>query len=239
MVEHVKKSFFDHYSEGRPTGFGNRLMTSMSSLVFQFAEVEQGMIVMEIGPGRGQFADVCLENGVEYWAIEPNNQMADALQNRGARVIRCVVPPMPEIEQRFDIVVMNNVMEHLDSMTSALTLSRQVCELLNPGGRFVISSPDYANWGKYFFLVDFTHNYVTSYRRIEQLLNNAGFMNIQARYHSGPFVGPIALLLSCLAGWLPFGRLQILFPRNRLYRKLFKLQTPFLRRVLAGGQKPA
>lgn len=237
MKESEKNTFYDHYGKNKPTGFGNWLVRRTCQQIFEFAQIKQGEGVLEIGPGRGTFADICLDRNVEYWAIEPNVKMADELEKRKVTVMRDIVPPIPDIGRSFDVVVMNNVLEHMDTMANALIVSKQIYELLNPGGRFVIYSPDYVNFAYLFFLTDFSHNYVTTWKRVEGLLISAGFDTIQARYQNALFKGISCILTSGLAAWLPFGHLSALFPKNKVLNKLYRFQTPFLRRVLIYGEK--
>jgi SAM-dependent methyltransferase len=239
MAENEKDTFFDHFSPGRPTKFGSWLVKCLQQGVFEFAQIQRGSSVLEIGPGKGVFADICINCGAEYMAIEANAKMADALEKRGVKVLRNIVPPMPQIEKNFDVVVMIDVMEHMDNMTTALEVAKQVYKMLSQGGRFVIYSPDYVNWKYHFFLSDFTHNYVTTWRRLQGLLISAGFDHIEGIYQSNHYRGVMCLLISALASWLPFGYLTAMFPNSKLLRKLYKLQTPFLRRVLVRGEKTA
>ena len=235
----VRNAFFDHFGRDRPTKLGSWLVAKTQKQIFDFAQLKRGNSVLEIGPGRGVFANICLSEGVDYWAIEPNERMAQALKEQGANVIQAIVPPVPDMERRFDAVVMINVMEHMNSMQDALQVSREVRGVLKPKGKFVICSPDYVNWRYHFFLSDFSHNYVTTWRRIQGLLINAGFEEVVGGYQSGPFRGVMCLLVSALTPWLPFGYLTVIFPKSKLLRKLYKLQTPFLRKALILGEKPA
>lgn len=229
--------FYDHYSQDKSTKFGKWLNTCLANQIFKFAQIEEEASVLEIGPGRGGFSDICLSKGVDYWAIEPNEKMANHLEKKGVKVLRNIVPPVPEFGRNFDVVVMIAVMEHMDTMTKALELGRDIHKLLNLGGRFVICSPDYINWRHRFFYSDFSHNYVTTSKRLRGLLISAGFEKIEAKYQSGPFTGIMCLLASAMVSWLPFGYLDAIFPEKRWFHKLYKLQTTFLRGVLILGEK--
>ncbi len=232
-------TFFDHFGrEDKPTKMGIRLVKALSRRIFRYAEIASGTNILEIGPGRGVFADICLEKGIEYCAVEPNQQMAASLEKRGANVIRAMVPPLPEIDKSFDTVVMINVMEHMNSMQDALQISRQIREVLKPKGKFVICSPDYLNWRHNFFNCDFSHNYVTTRRRLKQLLINAGFENIKSCHLSGPLTGFVCFLVTALVSRLPFGLLNAMFADSKLCYKLYKMQLTFLRKVLILGEKP-
>jgi SAM-dependent methyltransferase len=183
-------------------------------------------------------ADICLVKGIEYCAVEPNEEMAVSLEKRGAVVARGIVPPLPQFDRNFDAVIMINVMEHMNSMQDALLISRQIREVLKPKGKLIISSPDYLNWRLNFFNCDFSHNYVTSRRRLRQLLLDTGYENIKSYYLSGPLSGFLCLLITTFISRLPFGLLNAVFPDNKIFYKLYKIQLTFLRKVLIIGEKP-
>ena len=46
---------------------------------------------------------------------------------------------------------------------------------LRPGGLFFVVVPDYLKEGTFFWDVDYTHNFVTTERRVRQLLYDGGF----------------------------------------------------------------
>jgi SAM-dependent methyltransferase len=165
--------------------------------------------------------------------------MAEQMRSRGANVVSAMVPPLPAFDEPFDVVVMNNVMEHMDTMTDALETARSVREVLKPDGRFAICSPDYVNWRWHFYNCDFSHNYVTSRRRLEQMLVNAGYETTASCHLSGPLQGLSCFLLTPLVAMMPFGWLNAALPGNRVFYKGYKLQLTFLRRVLIVGYKRA
>lgn len=241
MSEPQKRTdgFFEHFNKGdQPTQMGLRMVGALSRRLFAFAAVPEGGSVLEIGPGRGPLADVCLQKGIKYSAVEANRSMAESLRQKGAEVVCARVPPLPEFDQTFDVVIMVNAMEHMDTMTAALQTAQQVWGLLRPGGQFVIHSPDYLNWRLNFFNCDFTHNYVTSRRRLTQLLQDAGFVAIRSTYMSGPLTGAAALIATSLLGLVPFGWCNAVLPENKIIYKLYKGQLSFLRKVLIAGKKP-
>jgi SAM-dependent methyltransferase len=240
MQEQPKQSdaFFEHFSrQDTPTKAGTGLVKALARKIFKYSRITPNSSVLEIGPGRGDFAELCLEKGIEYSAVEANRQMADSLQSRGAHVVQALVPPLPSLDGQFDTVVMINVMEHMNGMKDALAMTRQIAGILKPGGRFVICSPDYLNWRHHFFNCDFSHSYVTTRRRLEQLLINSGFGNIKNCHLCGPMSGLLCFIISALVCRLPFGFLNAAFPECKLFYKLYKGQLTFSRKVLIVGQK--
>ncbi len=231
-------AFFNHFSQrDKPTQAGMRLVKALTRKIFDYADIAPGQNILEIGPGRGDFADLCIERGIEYSAVEVNRQMAESLENRGANVVRAMVPPLPALNKEFDTVVMLNVMEHMNSMQDALQVTQQVQRVLKPKGKFVICSPDYLNWRKNFFNCDFSHNYVTTRRRLKQLLINGGFSSTRNCHLCGTMTGLPCFLISGLFSRLPFGFLNAAFSESKLCYKLYKIQLTFMRKVLIVGQK--
>lgn len=228
--------FFDHLRTAeQPTGLGRRWVQHATQRILAFAEMTPGSSVLEIGPGRGELADLCLAQKMEYHAIEPNAGLAEALRHRGAKVICARVPPLPALDRKFDLVAMVNVMEHMSSLEQALDTATQIRQVLKPGGKFLIHAPDYLSWRGHFFNCDFSHNYVTTRRRLDQLLVNAGYSGIRSGYMSGPFRGTAAVLVAALASHLPFGALEALSPGCPVCSRLYKLQLTFSRRILILG----
>ncbi|MHC4596538.1 MAG: class I SAM-dependent methyltransferase [Planctomycetota bacterium] len=233
----TEEYFYDHFHQDSPTGIGNWITEAFSKRIFKYVKIEPHHRVLEIGPGRGVFADICLEKGIEYVAVEPNQQMAASLEKRGAVVICAMVPPLPAVDKEFDVVVMINVMEHMNSMQDALQIALQIRTVLKPKGKVVICSPDYLNLRHNFFNCDFSHNYVTTRRRLKQLLVSAGFNNIKSCYLSGPLTGFVCFLVTAVVSRLPFGLLNAFFPDNKIVYKLYKMQLAFSRKVLILAEK--
>jgi SAM-dependent methyltransferase len=229
-------TFFDHLGKaGQPTKLGTGFVRRAARRMLAFAAVGPGSRVLEVGPGRGELAELCLAQKMEYHAVEPNAQLAASLREKGANVICARVPPLPALDGKFDLVLMVNVMEHMNGLEQALDTACQIRQVLNPGGKFLVHAPDYLSWRKNFFNCDFSHNYVTTRRRLDQLLLNAGYEDRRSCYMSGPLRGAPAVVVSAVASRLPFGALEALFPACSLCSKLYKLQLTFSRRILILG----
>jgi len=233
-----EEHFYDHFHQDQPTDLGRRAATAFVTKILKKSAIEAGQSVLEIGPGRGVLADLCLGKGIEYAAIEPNRQLGDSLKARGVDITCARIPPVPDMGRTFDCVVMINVMEHMSSMPDALQTAEEIRGLLEPHGKLAICSPDYLNYRHNFFNCDFSHNYVTTERRLRQLLISAGFDNIRSHYLSGPFCGATCFIVSGFVSRLPFGLLHSIWPKNKTISKLYKAQLTFSRKVLTIGENP-
>jgi SAM-dependent methyltransferase len=237
LQKNTDDNFYKHSFRDKPTRLGSFFVRTIAKKIFKFSEVKEGNSVLEIGPGRGYFARVCIEEKIKYIAIEPNHDLACDLTASGIQALQTRVPPLPKLEKKFDAVVMIHVIEHMDTMGQALELSKGIFDALNPGGKFVISSPDFVNYKYLFFAFDFSHNYVTSAKRLEGLLLSSGYGNIKFTYMSGPISGLLSFFVSGIAARLPLQLLYALFPKNIVVEKLLKIQGMFLRAVLISGEK--
>jgi SAM-dependent methyltransferase len=223
---------FDHFTNRRPTRFGSWLARRIQRTTLDLAGLEDGVPVLEIGPGRGHLAAECLRRGHPYTAIEPDPRLAAALEERGAEVVRSSVPPVPDLQRRFGGVLAVMVLEHVAGADQALEVVRGCKDLLAPGGRLVLSTPDYSSARHHFFNCDYTHSFPTTMRRLLQLCENAGLERVDSRLMSGPFAGPAGLALGAVAARLPFGLLQAWCPASRRAARLYSLQLSLLRRIV-------
>lgn len=98
--------------------------------------------VLEVGTGGGALAQACSSAGHRYVGLEP------LLGERftGSQDPRVTILPVRledyTTEDRFDVAVMDNVLEHLPDPVAA---ARQVLGLLRPGGVLWVQVPDEGN----------------------------------------------------------------------------------------------
>lgn len=193
-------SFYDHFTqdEKMPTKVGRGLVRFQNKRIFNILNELTGqktINVLEIGPGRGIFAEVCINKKIEYTAIEVNPTLANNLSKKGFSVINSKAPPIPIISNKFDIIYMNQVFEHMNSIEMAQKMIEECYRLLKKGGILCIISPDYLMWKEEFFNGDYTHNYVTTTRRLKEIYYDNGLRVVYINYVAGPFFGDMMTYL--------------------------------------------
>ena len=135
-------------SEGRHWWFAGR-RTILSSLIARLS-LEGKSRILELGCGTGGNLDMLARFG-EVAAMETDDAArAIALEKSGARFEirpgRCP-DQIPFAGQRFDLVCMFDVLEHIDEDVATLEAVRA---LLAPGGRALITVPAYRwMWSKH------------------------------------------------------------------------------------------
>jgi len=96
-------------------------------------------VLLDIGCGPGTFSVVARERGWETVGLDLNPQSVAHCESLGLNVV-CDGFPSPQVSGRqFDVIVMNDFLEHVPDPVAVLRAARA---LLVPGGVIFISTPD-------------------------------------------------------------------------------------------------
>ena len=226
-------SYFDHFHK-------RKTATPIGRILWEYrkrreAEIIQkylptsDMAILEIGPGRGEFAQNLLNFGYHnYTVVEPNATMREQLITKGLKVNKYAIPNLLEEDGTYDAVILISVFEHLKNTEEATVFFDEANRVLRERGILFILSPDYAHWKDDFFLCDYTHCNLTSVRRTIQLCQNHSFLFTNCIYFSAFFTGKVATFLSHIV------RFSFFFvSRDGLSNRLYEFKLGFLRRFLS------
>ena len=164
----------DYYTQSRP---------EMLPLIPRSAST-----LLDIGCSEGRFAEGVkrLLPSCETWGVEP---VAEVAQQAAQRMDRVICQPLEEVtdlpEKYFDVVAMNDVLEHFPYSEPVLALVRRV---MKDDGRLVLSVPNvrfylvllellYRNDWRYrdSGVMDRTHLRFFTTKSIKRLLEQTGF----------------------------------------------------------------
>jgi len=184
--------FYDHFITSKTSGvskIGEKIINWQNNLfldlIRKFSNKKlEDINLLEIGPGKGYFARKCKKFNINYSAIEANEKMADDLKKSGFKNIYQDMAPPIKTEQKFDVIFMDQVFEHMLNFNKAIDLINSCRDRLNKNGLLIISSPDYQVFKEDFFNCDYTHSYPTSVMRLSQILNDGDFKVIYRNYYS-------------------------------------------------------
>ncbi|MCX7790859.1 MAG: class I SAM-dependent methyltransferase [Chloroflexaceae bacterium] len=229
-------AYFDHFATSPMTGVGRRILLRIVDQEYSFLRKhlnDHRSAILEIGPGRGELADLLIHDGfTNYTAVEPNSLMRESLARKGLRVKNYRIPQIDEADESYDAIVSNDVFEHLNDSNAAQLFISEARRVLRPGGIIYIGCPDFTHWGVDFYNADFSHNNITTVRRTTQLFMNYGLTYVDHTFLSGFVRGRLATVLSLLVrGGMFFVR------ATNNEQKLYKLKLTFLRRFLIIGRK--
>jgi len=93
--------------------------------------------LLDVGCAHGWFLEAGRDDFV-VTGIEPDARVADAAAMRGLPVRRGFFPDVLGADERFDVIVFNDVLEHIPDIGAAL---RACARHLQPGGWVVVNAP--------------------------------------------------------------------------------------------------
>ncbi len=173
----------------------------------------EGRRMLDIGCGIGNFAVEMQAMGWRVDGIEPNARAADVARERGLVVTTGHFPDAARgLEGGYDLVTMNQVIEHFTDPVSALAAAR---DLLAPGGRLVLWTPWRTGlcarvFRTYWFALEQPRHYVLfSPRDLQRAVNIAGLRTIWTLAHSSTASWTRSLVYSATGG-----------PREALARRI-------------------
>jgi SAM-dependent methyltransferase len=229
--------FSDRQKELTSFGRARRGRTERSrlGLLMRFAPPGQ---MLEIGPGHGTLALGAIEAGWRYRAVEASAILIDELRAKGLDVTEGWAPPIPAPDASADVVYADQVLEHMSGIDAAREFVAEARRVLRPGGTLFVVVPDYLKERTFFWDVDYTHNFVTTERRVTQLLYDGGF-DVRAVVRSiGAATGVKRDLLAAAAMFTNLPGLNTLSRRTGTANLLFKVRKNLFETIEFVAQKP-
>lgn len=173
----MPEGFYRWFSQSRPTRLGRarKRRTELRRFGLLTHRAGQPATMLEIGPGHGSFGRIATTAGWRYRAMEASPLLATALRGRGLDVVEAWAPPFAAADASCDVVYADQILEHMSGIDAAREFVAEARRVLKPGGLLFVVVPDYLKERAFFWDVDYTHNFVTTRRRVSQLLVDGGF----------------------------------------------------------------
>jgi len=130
---------WDHYQNEGVDSFDG----AAPRLEYLVRRLKRGERALNIGVGSGALERLAHGKGVEIFSLDPSERAITELRRKmpiGDRAQAGYAQAAPFPSSHFDVVIMSEVIEHLDEETRAGTL-REVHRMLRPGGRFIGTVP--------------------------------------------------------------------------------------------------
>ena len=111
----------------------------------------------------------------------------------------------PPQDASADVVYADQVLEHMSGIDAAREFVAEARRILRPKGVLFVVVPDYLKERQFFWDIDYTHNFITTERRVRQLLYDGGFDITRVVRSIGAATGPArdALAAGALLANLP------------------------------------
>ena len=173
----AEDTFYKSFSEKQLTSYGSgrrsRIERHRLALLERYARPPGAMF--EIGPGHGTLGELAVASGWQYTAVETSPFLIDVLRKKGLNVLESWTPPFPMADATADVIYADQILEHMRGIDDARQFTAEALRTLKPGGHFFVVVPNYLKERAFFWDVDYTHNFVTTPRRMKQLLYDGGF----------------------------------------------------------------
>jgi SAM-dependent methyltransferase len=175
---------------------------------------------------------------LDYIALDINQRLLAAAYTRGHQGIRALAPGLPVQAGQFDIAFASHVIEHSPTYPDALTLLSEMARIVRPGGIVTLVTPDYLALREDFWNCDYSHSFVTTRRRLRQIMRDTGLTLIDEQNIYGPLMGSQGVIGGMLFGSRLLGSIARTIP-GQVGERLYKLRLTFARALLIIGQTPA
>jgi SAM-dependent methyltransferase len=235
------ETFYKTFSEKKLTAYGSarrgRIEQHRLALLHRFRTPPGEMF--EIGPGHGTLAEQAVTAGWQYTAIEASPILVDVLRKKGLTVIESWTPPIPLSDASADVIYADQVLEHMSGIDAARHFTAEAHRALRPGGVFFVVVPDYLKERTFFWDVDYTHNFVTTERRIRQLFNDGGFEILHVERSIGIATGLARDALAAAALFVNLPGMNTLSRHTRTEDVLFKIRKNLFETLTFVARKPS
>jgi SAM-dependent methyltransferase len=235
------ETFYKTFSEKKLTTYGSsrrgKIERHRLALLHRFRPAPGDMF--EVGPGHGTLAEQAVEAGWRYTAIEASPILVDVLRKKGLTVIESWTPPFPLADTSADVIYADQVLEHMSGIDAARQFTAEARRALRPGGVFFVVVPDYLKERTFFWDVDYTHNFVTTERRVKQLFNDTGFEILQVERSIGVATGLGRDLLAAAALFVNIPGVDAVSRYTRTEDLVFKIRKNLFETLTFVARKPA
>ncbi|TKJ29870.1 hypothetical protein CEE39_08715 [bacterium (candidate division B38) B3_B38] len=207
MMDDKGFTFYDWFSERPRTRLGLKRRARIEEFKFQRLKkyIPSGALMLEIGPGEGRFAELCRREGIRYFCIEPSPPLQKRLNEEGYPTIGGFVPPIAVKSQSIDVLYADQLLEHMPDFNAAAHFIAESRRVLKNDGHLVLIFPNYLKEKEFFFDIDYSHNFITTERRVEQMLFDCRFTPVDKVFSIGCTTGILRYLIKATTFFLGWG----------------------------------
>lgn len=103
-------------------------------------ELSPGAKILDIGCGHGSVSHELVKKGFKVYGMEINRDAIESLKAKGFRVIECDITEPFKLNEKFDLILLLDVLEHV---FDPLSLLGEAAKVLKDDGEVIVSIPLY------------------------------------------------------------------------------------------------
>lgn len=170
-------NFYDSYSaykEYSTPRLNDKIKRQFDREFWESTSCDPNASVLEIGCGTGLFLSYLAEKGVtNFFGIDADVALQEFIPSEVQKHFKVLdildESAWTELGQKFDVVVLFDVLEHFEP-EDAFKLLSSIKEKLNPGGKIIVRLPNASSpWGLNYQYGDLTHKAAYNPLSIRQL----------------------------------------------------------------------
>ena len=241
MMRDKSITFYDWFSKRPRTRLGLKRRAKIEEFKFRRLRrfIPTGGLLLEIGPGEGRFAELCRMEDIKYLCIEPSPPLQRGMKEKGYPIIGGFVPPIAVKSDSIDLLYADQLLEHMPNFNAAVDFIAECNRVLRKGGYLALIFPNYLKEKEFFFDIDYTHNFVTTERRVEQMLFDCRFSLMDKVIFIGRTTGIGRYLLKATTFFLGWGITTNLFRIFKADDFLVRLRKNLFETVMVIARKEA
>lgn len=162
---------------------------------------------------------MCRTRGIRYVGVDANIELLEQLESGGS--VCSFVPPIPLSSAICDAIIANHVLEHAVGLPQAQTLIAEMRRVVRPGGIVVVTSTDVLWESVEFWDCDYSHNFVTTARRLHQLFRDQDLEVAHLGYVHNHIEGVAGAIVGQMVVWRHIARQD----RPRCHRSMLSNWT--------------
>lgn len=197
--------------------------------------------IIDIACGAGHFLYFLQKEGYGYTqGIDLSEEQLETAKKMGIKNLHKadLFQYLPNHPQSFDMIVANDIIEHLKK-DEVLQLLDIIYETLVPGGRVLIGAPNAQSlFGSHMVFIDFTHEQGFTSESLDQVLRVCGFAEVKV-YGERPIVHDLRSALRAGLWWhlRQFIKIYVTIERGT-GRSLWRYHNIYEPRIFAVAKKP-
>jgi len=181
----IKKWLYTSDNRNLPSRVLRKIIGNQIAIFPDIKKSDEKLKILDIGCGNGAFLSFMKALNLETYGVEISSKAIEIARRNGHQVLMGTIEDALFPDDFFDIITMNNVLEHLQDPLSAL---KKLNRFLKPGGELIICVPNFNSLSRKAFgkvwdgLAIPWHFHHFSMKSLKKATESVNFINSEEKY---------------------------------------------------------